>query len=36
MTLMSDPRNTSTKLKREGAKNKSFRHNNLKSFDTAV
>ncbi len=36
MTLMSDPRNTSTKLKREGAKNKSFRHNNLKAFGTAV
>jgi len=36
MTLMSDSRNTPTKLRREGAKNKSFRYNNLKSFDTAV
>ena len=29
MTLMSDLRNTSTKLKREGAKNKRFLHDNL-------
>ena len=29
MTLMSAPRNTSTKLKREGAKNKSFQYNIL-------
>ncbi len=27
MTLMSDLRNTSTKLKREDAKNKSFQYN---------
>ncbi len=36
MTLMSDSRNTSTILKREVAKNKSFRYNSLKSFDTTV
>jgi len=36
MTLMYDSRNTSTKLKREGAKNKNIRRINLKSFDTAV
>jgi len=36
MTLMSDSRNTSTKLKREGAKNKSFRYNSLKYFDTVI
>ena len=36
MTLMSDLRNTSTKLKREGAKDKSFRDNCLKCFDTTI
>jgi len=36
MTQMSDLRNASTKLKREDAKNKSFRCNNLKYYDTAI
>jgi len=36
MTLMYDSRNTPTKLKREGAKNKSIRYGYLKSFDTTV
>ena len=36
MTLMSDSRNTSIKLKREGAKIKSFRYDSLKCFDTTI
>ncbi len=36
MTLMSDSHNISTKLKREGAKNKSLRYNGLKYFDITI
>ncbi len=36
MTLITVSHNTPTKLKREGAKDKSFRHNNLKYFDTTI
>jgi len=36
MTLMSDSRNTPTKLKCYGAKDKSFRNNGLKCFDTII